>query len=170
MLPVVGQDLAQGETEYASLLMAGLIVVTQIIVAVLLPWVGFYSEKWGRKRLLLLGFGLEIIRALLFAFSASVPILLTAQFLGGISAAAVTVLTILVITDLTTGSGRFNLVRGFIGTLIAIATSISTVATGFMFEGLGRWEGFLILTAASATASALLWAAMPETIPAKYLD
>jgi MFS family permease len=106
----------------------------------------------------------------LFAFSASVPILLTAQFLGGISAAAVTVLTILVITDLTTGSGRFNLVRGFIGTLIAIATSISTVATGFMFEGLGRWEGFLILTAASATASALLWAAMPETIPAKYLD
>ena len=55
----------------------------------------------GRKPLLLLGFGLEIIRTLLFAFSASVPILLTAQLLGGISAAAVTVLTILVITDLT---------------------------------------------------------------------
>jgi MFS family permease len=170
MLPVVGQDLAQGETEYASLLMAGLIVVPQIVVAVLSPWVGFYSEKWGRKPLLLLGFGLEIIRAMLFAFSASVPMLLTAQFLGGISAAAVTVLTILVITDLTTGTGRFNLVRGFIGTLIAIAASISTAVTGFMFEGLGRWEGFLILTAASATATALLWTAMPETTPAKYLD
>jgi MFS family permease len=170
MLPVVGQDLAQGETEYASLLMAGLIVVPQIVVALLSPWIGFYSEKWGRKPLLLLGFGLEIIRALLFAFSASVPMLLIAQFLGGISAAAVTVLTILVITDLTTGTGRFNLVRGFIGTLIAIAASISTAATGFVFEGLGRWEGFLILTAASATATALLWGAMPETTPAKYLD
>jgi MFS family permease len=45
MLPVVGQDLAQGETEYASLLMAGLIVVPQIVVAMLSPWVGFYSEK-----------------------------------------------------------------------------------------------------------------------------
>jgi MFS family permease len=88
--------------------------------------VGFYSEKWGRKPLLLVGFGLEIIRALLFAFSANVPILLTAQVLGGISAAAVTVLTILVITDLTTGTGRFNLIRGFIGTVIAIAASIST--------------------------------------------
>jgi MFS transporter len=103
MLPVVGQDLAQGETKYASLLMAGLIVVPQIVVAVLSPWVGFHSEKWGRKPLLLLGFGLEISQALLFAFSGNVPILLFAQLLGGISAAAVTVLTILVITDLTTG-------------------------------------------------------------------
>ena len=120
--------------------------------------------------MLLLGFGLEIIRALLFAFSGSVPILLFAQLLGGISAAAVTVLTILVITDLTTGTGRFNLVRGTVGTLIAIAASISTTATGFIFEGLGHWEGFLILAAVSAGATALLWAAMPETMPAKYLD
>ena len=83
-----------------------------------------------------------------------------AQLLGGISAAAVTVLTILVITDLTTGTGRFNLVRGAVGTLIAIAASISTTASGFIFEGLGHWEGFLILAAASAIATALLWAAM----------
>ncbi len=113
---------------------------------------------------------MEITRTLLFAFSASLPILLIAQLLGGISAAAVTVLTILVITDLTTGTGRFNLVRGSVGTLIAIAASISTTATGFIFQELGHWEGFLILAAASAIATALLWAAMPETMPAKYLD
>jgi MFS family permease len=169
LLPVVGQNLAQSGTDQASILMAGLIVVPQIVVALLSPWVGYYSDKWGRKPLLLLGFGLEIIRTLLFAFSANVSVLLTAQFLGGISAAAVTVLTILVITDLTTGTGRFNLVRGAIGTLIAIAASISTTATGFLFEALGNWEGFLILTAASAIATALLWLAMPETRPAKYL-
>jgi len=75
-----------------------------------------------------------------------------------------------VVTDLTTGTGRFNLVRGFIGTLISIAASISTTATGFLFEALGYWEGFLILAAASALATILLWAAMPETMPAKYLD
>jgi MFS family permease len=170
LLPVVGQNLAQSDTEHASLLMAGLIVVPQIVVALLSPWVGYHSDKWGRKPLLLLGFGLEIIRALLFAFSANVSVLLTAQLLGGISAAAVTVLTILVITDLTTGTGRFNLVRGAIGTLIAIAASISTTATGFLFEALGNWEGFLILAAASAIATALLCVAMPETRPAKYLD
>jgi predicted MFS family arabinose efflux permease len=170
LLPVVGQNLAQSGTDQASILMAGLIVVPQIVVALLSPWVGYHSDKWGRKPLLLLGFGLEIIRTLLFAFSANVSVLLIAQLLGGISAAAVTVLTILVITDLTTGTGRFNLVRGAIGTLIAIAASISTSATGFLFEALGNWEGFLILAAASAIATALLWVAMPETRPAKYLD
>jgi hypothetical protein len=129
----------------------------------------FISLIWAGQKIrsvwhLLLG------RWLASSFSANVSVLLTAQLLGGISAAAVTVLTILVITDLTTGTGRFNLVRGAVGTLIAIAASISTTATGFLFEGLGQWEGFLILAAASAIATALLWAAMPETIPAKYLD
>ena len=170
LLPVVGQNLAQSKAEYASLLMAGLIVVPQIVVALLSPWVGYHSEKWGRKPLLLLGFGLEIVRVVLFAFSADASILLIAQVLGGISAAAVTVLTVLVITDLTTGTGRFNLVRGSVGTLLAIAASISTTATGFIFEGLSQWAGFLILAAISVVATALLWAAMPETTPAKYLD
>ena len=70
LLPVIGQNLAQSKAEYASLLMAGLIVVPQIVVALLSPWVGYHSEKWGRKPLLLLGFGLEIGRVVLFAFSA----------------------------------------------------------------------------------------------------
>jgi hypothetical protein len=59
----------------------------------------------------------------------------------------------------------------FFATIVSAMTRpISTTATGFLFEGLGQWEGFLILAAASAIATALLWAAMPETIPAKYLD
>jgi hypothetical protein len=71
-----------------------------------------------------------------------------------------------VITDLTAGTGRFNLVRGAIGTLIAIAASISTTATWFLFEAPGNWEGFLIVAATSAIATVLLWVAMPETRPA----
>jgi MFS family permease len=164
---VVGENLAQSRAGTASLLMASLIVVPQIVVAAASPWIGYHSEKWGRKPLLLLGFGLEIARGLLFAFSADVAVLVTAQLLGGISAAAVTVLTILVVTDLTTGTGRFNLVRGFIGTLIAIAASISTTVTGFMFQALGHWEGFLILAGTAAIAMTLLWAAMPETKPGR---
>jgi hypothetical protein len=53
---------------------------------------------------------------------------------------------------------------------MAIAASISTTATGLIFQGLGHWEGFVVLAAASAIATALLWAAMPETRPVKYLD
>jgi hypothetical protein len=72
--------------------------------------------------------------------------------------------------DLTTGTGRFNLVQGFLGTVIAIAASASTGATGFIFEHSGRLYGFLILAGAAATATVLLWTAMQETKPGKYLD
>jgi MFS family permease len=170
MLPVVGENLAQSKAQSASLMMASLIVVPQVLVAILSPWVGYHSEKWGRKPLLLLGFGLETARAILFAFSSSVPVLLVAQLLGGMSAAAVTVLTVLIITDMTTGTGRFNLVRGFIGTLVAVAASISTTASGFIFDALGQWQGFLSLAIVSVVATGLVWIAMPETKPGKYVD
>jgi ABC-type uncharacterized transport system substrate-binding protein len=77
---------------------------------------------------------------------------------------------VLVITDLTTGTGRFNLVRGSIGTVIAVAASVSTTATGFIFQMFGHWEGFLSLAAVALIAAAFLWVAMPETRPGKYLD
>jgi len=85
MLPVVGQNLAQHHNEPTSVLMSGLIVVPQLVVGLLSPWVGHHSERFGRKPLLLLGFGLEIVRALLFALFTNYPILLLAQAIGGMS-------------------------------------------------------------------------------------
>jgi MFS family permease len=118
----------------------------------------------------LLGFGFETLRALLFAIYTSYPILIVGQCLGGISAAGVTVVTILMIADMTTGTGRFNLVQGIIGTVIAIAAAISTGTTGFLFEKFGHLPGFLVLGAVAAAATLLLWAALTETKPGKYLD
>ena len=48
---MLGQDLAQKQSEATSVLMAGLIAVPQIIVALLSPWIGYHSEKFGRKPL-----------------------------------------------------------------------------------------------------------------------
>jgi MFS family permease len=170
ILPVISQDLAQDKHQSASLLMASLIITPQVIAATLSPWIGYYSEKFGRKPLLLIGFGIEIPRVLLCAAYASYPIFIVGQCLGGISAAGVTVLTVLMIADMTTGTGRFNLIQGFIGTVIAIAAAISTGTTGFLFEKFGRLPGFLVLSAAAAAATLLLWVALTETKPGKYLD
>jgi MFS family permease len=151
-------------------LIAGLIVTPQLIAAALSPWVGYHSEKFGRKPLLLIGFAIEALRGLLFAVNTSYPVLIIGQCLGGISAAAVTVLTVLMVADLTTGTGRFNLIQGFIGTVIAIAAAISTGVSGFLFEQVGHLYGFLILSAVAVAATVLLWTALTETKPGKYLD
>src|SRR5262249_56265944 len=87
------------------------------MVAVLAPWVGFHSERRGRRPLLLIGFAVEPIRALILAATSAYPFLLAAQLLGGVSASIIGVLTVIVITDLTAGTGRFNLAQGAVGAL-----------------------------------------------------
>ena len=69
MLPVISENLAQNKEAPTSALVAGLIVVPQIVAALLSPWVGYHSERFGRKALLLTGFLIEVVRALLFATS-----------------------------------------------------------------------------------------------------
>ena len=170
MLPLVGEHLATSIHAQAVIWMSVLIIIPQIVVALLAPWVGLHSEKRGRRPLLLLGFALEPIRAGLLAVTTNYPLLIAAQLLSGITGATVGVLTVLIVTDLTTGTGRFNLAAGTVGALSGIAASLSTSSTGFLFQGLGRTAGFLILSGIALAATALLWVFLSETKPEKYLD
>ena len=170
MLPLVGEHLAQTLHTDAAIWMSGLIIVPQIIVALLAPWVGFHAEKRGRRPLLLLGFAIEPVRAVLLAFTAAYPVLIVVQILNGLSGATIGVLTVLVITDLTANTGRFNFAVGAVGALSGIAASISTSSTGFLFQTLGPHVGYLLLAVISAAATGLLWAFLTETRPEKYED
>jgi len=158
------------EASSPTLRMSGLIIIPQIIVAILAPWVGYHSEARGRRSLLLLGFGLEPVCATLLAFTASYPFAIVAPVLDGISAAIITVLTVLVVTDLTTGTGRFNLARGTVGAMSSIAASVSTIATGFITQHFGHIAGFLFIAAVATAATALVWVFHAETKPKEYLD
>jgi MFS family permease len=50
MLPLVGENLAVTSQQNASLWMSALIIVPQIVVALLAPWIGYHSEKKGVGR------------------------------------------------------------------------------------------------------------------------
>jgi MFS family permease len=170
LLPLVGQNLGHSRLALSSLFMAGLIIVPQIVVALLAPWIGYWSELWGRKPLLLIGFAVEALRGLLFGFIADPLLMSIVQLLDGITGAIVTVLTILVITDLTVGTGRFNLAQGMVGTLMGISAGISTTFWGFVAQHFGSAMTFPIMAAVTAAGTALLWLFLPETKPAEYDD
>lgn len=170
MLPLIGENVAATMKYQASLWMSVLIIVPQIVVAALSPWVGYHSEKRGRQPLLLIGFGLEPIRAALLAFVAGYPFLLLAQVLNGITGAIIGVLTVLVITDLTVDTGRFNLAQGVVGAMSGLAASLSTLGTGYLVQGFGPTSGFLAITAVTGAATALIWIFVSETKPADYGD
>jgi MFS family permease len=165
MLPLVGEALVyQGESR-SSLIISGLIVLPQIIVALMAPWVGRQANNWGRRPLLLIGFGALPIRAVLFALITDPPLLLVFQVLDGISGAVVGVITALVVADVTNGTGRFNLAQGMIGTASGIGASLSTALFGLVAVSLGRTAVFLSIASVALLAALILWSLMPETRP-----
>jgi MFS family permease len=169
MLPLLGETIAR-QSGAANLQMSSLIIVPQIVVAILAPWVGYHSEVRGRRPLLLVGFGLEPIRAAILALTTGYPFLVVVQLLNGISSAVITVLTVLVITDLTAGTGRFNLAQGTLGALMGIAASISTIGTGYIDEVFGRGVGFITVGIIALLATGLLGVFQQETRPTEYSD
>ena len=82
MLPLIGEKVAVEMHANAAIWMSVLIIVPQVVVAVLAPWVGFHAEKRGRRPLLLIGFGIEPIRALLLAATANYSVLVIGQVLA----------------------------------------------------------------------------------------
>ena len=137
---------------------------------VLAPWIGHAAEAWGRRPVLLAGFALEPLRAILFAFFTNSYWLPAIQVIDGITGATITVMTILVLTDLTAGAGRFNFVRGTVGALTGVAASVSTTATGFISARFGESTGFLGMAVVAATGAVILWLWMPESRPKEYTD
>jgi MFS family permease len=163
ILPLIGETLAHAAARWSSPIVSALIVVPQVIVALLAPWVGRAANNWGRRPLLLIGLGVVPIRAGVFAFTADPALLVLFQTLDGLSGATLGVLTALVISDVAKGTGRFNLAQGLAGTLSGIGASLSTSMSGIVVEKFGQMAGFLSVAMVGLMAVAIFWAFMPET-------
>jgi MFS family permease len=163
ILPLIGETLVHTEGRWSSLITSALIVVPQIIVALLAPWVGRTADTWGRRPLLLIGLGVVPIRAAFFALTANPALIVAIQALDGLSGATLGVLTALVIADLAKRTGRFNLAQGLVGTLSGVGASLSTSISGLVVETFGHMAGFLSVTTVGLMAVAILWVFMPET-------
>ena len=163
MLPLVSGMLASEGKRQAAPLVAALIIVPQLIVALLAPWVGQRAEMRGRKPLLLIGFAALPIRAALFAFISDPYALVVVQILDGITGAVLGVMTALIIADVTQGTGRFNLAQGIFGTLIGVGATLSPTLSGLIVHHFGYTAGFASLAAEGLVAVLVVAAFLPET-------
>ena len=98
MLPLASEAFVYSKEALSSLIVSALIMVPQVIVAIMAPWVGRRANIWGRRPLLLVGFAALPIRALVFAWTANPTILIAAQVLDGVSGTMLGVLTALIIS------------------------------------------------------------------------
>ena len=70
--------------------------------------------------------------------------------LDGIGAGIFNVVSVLVIADLTRGTGRFNLAQGAIATAVGIGASLSQFVAGAIVHRWSYHVGFLFLAAVAA--------------------
>ena len=165
MLPLIGSFMTTQSAAWAPALIAACMIVPQIVVAVMSPWVGRRAQTWGRRPLLLIATGALVCRGILFAFVRDPHLLVVIQMLDGVAAAVLGVLVPLVIVDVTYGSGHFNLAQGIVGTATGIGASVSLLFASYLSDRFGSEVAFLSLAVSAAMALALVWLTMPETRP-----
>jgi predicted MFS family arabinose efflux permease len=171
MLPLMGSVLTmRSSSNWATILIAACIVVPQVVVAAMSPWVGSRAQTWGRRPLLLIAFAALPIRGLLFAVVGNPVLLVAVQLFDGITAAVFAVMVPLVVADLTRDTGHFNLGQGIVGTFVGIGASISATLAGFLSDHYGSPWAFAGLAAIAFVGLAAVYLFMPETKPAEEPD
>jgi MFS family permease len=98
-----------------------------------------------------------------YSLSINPVYLVTVQLLDGIGAGIFGVVSILVVADLTKGTGRFNLTQGALATATGIGAGLSNLIAGFVVKGAGFDAGFIMLAAIAAVGTIYFALAMPET-------
>jgi MFS family permease len=164
LLPLVGQKLAESHPDWATAMMSSCIVAAQLIMLPIALIVGHRADQWGRKPILLVGFGILPIRALLYTFSDNAFLLIGVQLMDGIGAGILGAITPLVIADLMRGTGSYNLAQGAVATMQGIGASFSGLVIGIIIDHLGYAPAFLGFGAAACVAFVTLLFVMPETV------
>jgi predicted MFS family arabinose efflux permease len=163
MLPLMAGVVTTKSSQWAPVLIAFCIVVPQAIVALLSPSVGAKAQMWGRRPLLLIGFGALVFRGLLFATVRDPYALVAVQILDGITASVFAVMVPLIVADVAFGSGHFNLAQGIVGTATGIGASLSTLLAGYVSDKFGFGTAFMGLSGVAALGFVVIVLLMPET-------
>ena len=165
MLPLVGQKLTAGRRDGAAGAMSACIIAAQLVMVPVAILASRLAESWGRRAVFLVGFAVLPVRGLLYTLTSDPRALVAVQLLDGLGAGIFGVVGVLVVADLTRGTGRFNLMQGALATATGIGAALSNLMTGFVVQAAGYDAGFLVLAALAAAALLFFGAAMPETGP-----
>ena len=165
MLPLVGQKSSDGLKDGAAVVMSACIIAAQVVMIPVALVASRLSASWGRKPVFLIGFAVLPIRGLLYCLSINPAYLVAVQLLDGIGAGIFGVVSVLVVADLTKGTGRFNLMQGALSTATGVGAGLSNLVAGFVVKGAGFDAGFIMLAAIAAVGTLFFALAMPETRP-----
>ena len=165
MVPLVTQLLAKGVgVKQAVLFTSGYMLASQLVFMVVAAVSGKLAGKLGRKPLFLFGFAALAARGVLYTLSHAPAALIAVQCMDGLGAGIFGVVGVLIIADLTKGSGGFNAAQGAIATAQGMGAFLSNSVAGYLAKNQGDNFTFLTLAAIAAVGLVFFWVLMPETL------
>jgi predicted MFS family arabinose efflux permease len=164
MLPELGEMLAKTSKASVAPLMSACILVTQAVITCSAAAIGRFANAHGRKPLLLVGFGVLPLRAVLYTLTHNTASLIAIQVFDGIANAIFGVVAILVVADRTKGTGRFNLMQGALATMVGMGAALSNLLGGRIVQMANFHTSFLSLGGVAVVAFGLLQFCFPETL------
>ena len=164
LIPLVTQSLSGGRPpKLAVLFTAGFVIAAQAAAVLSAAAAGKLAKSRGRKPILLLAFGTLALLAVLLTLSRNPFYLIGVQSLGGVCIGLFGVTSVLIIADLTKGTGNFNAAQGAIASAQGIGSFTSNSAAGLIARHAGQHTAFLTLAAVAAFGLVFSWRFFDET-------
>eukprot|EP01041_Mallomonas_annulata_P012187 gene12187-25590_t len=168
MLPLLSQHLSIRNEERGILFTAICIVVAQVCMVLTAALCEIFLPRIGKKLILTIGISVIPIRGIiiiaLLGKEVNVAALITTQILDGVAGGITGVLSILLVEDLTRGTGRFSMAVGTIKTMESLGASFSHLFAEGLADYYGYDAAFCFLSIVGLFPMLLYWIHMPETL------
>lgn len=133
MVPLVTELLGKNQgVDQAILFTSGYMVASQFVFIIVAALSGRLASKIGRKPLFLFAFAALAARGVLYTLSRNPAALIAVQCMDGLGAGIFGVVAVLIIANLTKGTGRFNAAQGAIATAQGIGAFLSNAVAGYI--------------------------------------
>lgn len=165
LLTRVTQLLSTGKNAHPSLMTSACIVTAQLVIVPLGFFVGRRAQISLRKPIYLVAFAVLPLRCGLYLLSHNGYYLVALQALDGLAGGIFGIMQLLMVADLTRGTGRFNITQGALGMAVGIGASLSNLLAGVIVKHASYNAAFATMGAIALAACALFFFLVPETKP-----